>query len=360
MKLLYKLTLCLLIPIVSLSNNGDLDGKHTKQKTLKKEYTVTKNATLKIDNKYGNLDIVTWTGNTIAIEVKITTNGNDLDEVQSRLDEIDVEFSGTSNYVSAETLIGKKKKSSWWNWSNNNDVNMKINYVVKMPITNHVDLSNDYGNITLGTLEGRAEISCDYGKITTKELLADNNVINFDYTNNSYFEYIKSGKINADYSGFTVAKTKDLTIVADYTKSLIEIAENVNYNCDYGSLRVNKLNSISGNGDYLTVVLGDVYKNVTLNADYGSIKIGKMTKNAGDINIESDYVGIKIGIDPEYAFDFDIKLEYGSLTGEDDFEINTKSIKHSDKYYSGYHNKSNSGNLIKINSEYGSVTFDKK
>ena len=111
---------------------------------------------------------------------------------------------------------------------------------------------------------------------------------------------------------------------------------------------------------YLTVVLGDVYKNVTLNADYGSIKIGKMTKNAGDINIESDYVGIKIGIDPEYAFDFDIKLEYGSLTGEDDFEINTKSIKHSDKYYSGYHNKSNSGNLIKINSEYGSVTFDKK
>ena len=113
---------------------------------------------------------------------------------------------------------------------------MKINYVVKMPITNHVDLSNDYGNITLGTLEGRAEISCDYGKITTKELLADNNVINFDYTNNSYFEYIKSGKINADYSGFTVAKTKDLTIVADYTKSLIEIAENVNYNCDYGSL----------------------------------------------------------------------------------------------------------------------------
>ncbi len=40
--------------------------------------------------------------------------------------------------------------------------------------------------------------------------MADNNSISFDYTNNSYFEYIKSGKINADYSGYTVSKTKDL------------------------------------------------------------------------------------------------------------------------------------------------------
>ncbi|WGD34357.1 hypothetical protein [Olleya sp. YS] len=360
MKLLYKLTLCILLPLFAFSNNGNWDGKHTKKKTIKKEFTVNKDATLKISNKYGNLDVVTWTGNTINIEVTITTNGNDEDEVEKKLNEIDVEFSATSSFVSAETIIGKKKKNSWWNWSNNDNVNMKINYIVKMPITNNVKLNNDYGNITLGTLEGRAEIYCDYGKITTKELLGDNNSLNFDYSNNCYFEYIKNGKINADYSGFTVAKTKTLGIVADYTKSLIEVAENIEYNCDYGSLRVNQLNNINGNGDYLTVVLGDVYKNVSLNADYGSIKIGKMTKNAGDVTIESDYVGIKIGIDPEYAFDFEIDLEYGGLNGEDDFEIETRKVQHSDKYYSGYHYKNNSGNLIKINSEYGSVTFDKK
>ena len=60
--------------------------------------------------------------------------------------------------------------------------------------------------LILGKLKGRAELSCDYGKITTKELLADNNDISFDYSNNCYFEYIKGGKINADYSGFTVSK----------------------------------------------------------------------------------------------------------------------------------------------------------
>ncbi|WP_397362906.1 hypothetical protein [Olleya sp. R77988] len=360
MKQLYKLAFCLLLPLIAFSNTGDMDGKHTKKKTITKAFTVNSNATLKIANKYGNLDIVTWTGNTIEFEITITTNGNDAEEVQKKLDDIDVEFSATSSLVSAETIIGKKKKNSWWSWSNNNNVNMKINYVVKMPITNNVNLNNDYGSINLDTLEGHCEINCDYGKITTKELLGDNTNLNFDYSNNCYFEYIKNGKINADYSGFTVAKTKTLGIIADYTKSLVEIAENIEYNCDYGSLRVNKLNNINGNGDYLTVVLGDVYKNVNINADYGSIKIGKMTKNAENITIDSDYVGTKIGIDPEYAFDFEIDLEYGSLKGDNNFEMETKKVQHSDKYYSGYHYKKNSGNLIKINSEYGSVTFEEK
>ena len=64
---------------------------------------------------------------------------------------------------------------------------MEINYVIKLPITNSVDLSNDYGGINLEKLEGRATISCDYGKITTKELMAENNVLSFDYTSDSYF-----------------------------------------------------------------------------------------------------------------------------------------------------------------------------
>lgn len=361
MKLLYKLTLLLLLPAAIFANNdNDWRGKHTKKKTIKKEYNVSKDATLKIDNRYGNLDVVTWNENRIVFEITITTNGNDEDKVQDKLDDIDVNFSATSNYVSAETQIGKSKSKSWWNWGNSNNVNIQINYLVKLPITNNVDLNNDYGSILLGTLQGHATINCDYGKITTKELLADNNNISFDYTNNSYFEYIKSGKINADYSGFTVAKAKNLDIVADYTNSVVEIAENVIYNCDYGSLRVNNVNNFSGNGDYLTVVLGDVYKNVQIKADYGSIKIGKMTKNAGNVFIDSDYVGIKIGIDSNYNFDFEIDLDYGSLNGDNDFEFNMKNERSTSKYYKGYKNTKNSGNLITIKSDYGSVSFDNK
>lgn len=358
--LLYKAAILLfLIPSIVLGSNSDnWKGKHTKEKTVKKEFKVNKDATLKVDNSYGNIDIVTYDGNTVSIEVHIKTNSNNEEKAQNKLDDITIEFNGSSSMVEAKTKFGKNS-SSWWNWGNNNNVSMEINYVIKLPITNNVDLSNDYGSINLDKLEGRATISCDYGKITTKELMADNNTLNFDYTNNSYFEYIKSGTIKADYSGYTVGKTKKLQVTADYTKSVIEIAEDVNYKCDYGSLHVEKANNVIGNGDYLTTRLGDIYKNVTINADYGSIEIKQMTANAGNVSIESDYVGITIGYNSAYNFNFEIDLEHASLRDKDGLEMTKQKIESSNKYYSGYYGKSNSGNQIKINSDYGSVSLKK-
>lgn len=357
-QILYKVTILLfLFPAVALGNT-DLDGKYTKQKTIKKEYTVSSNALLKIDNSYGNLNIITYSGNKTIIEVTIKVSGNDEEKVKNKLNDINVNFNASSSLVDAKTIFNNSKKS-WWNWGSNNNISMEINYVVKLPITNSVDLNNDYGSINLDKLEGKATINCDYGKITTKELMAENNSLNFDYTSNCYFEFINSGKINADYSGFTVAKTKKLDVNADYTKSVIEIAENVYFNCDYGSININKVNYVTGNGDYLSMRLGEVYKNVSIKGDYGSLKIDEMTANAGNLNVESDYLGITIGYNANYHFNFDINLEYASIRNTEGFEF-TKKHKDSQKnYYQGFYGNRSSSNLIKINSDYGSVTFKK-
>ncbi|GAA3590479.1 hypothetical protein Q4Q39_15325 [Flavivirga amylovorans] len=352
------LILFLILPFLATALSTEAKGKYTKKKTINKEYAVTSNAMLSVSNSYGNIDIITWNEDRVVFEITITTTGNDEEKVQERLDDITVNFEASSSSISAKTRFGENRSNSWWNWKKNNKVSMKINYIVKIPITNNIDLNNDYGSINVDKLEGQAKINCDYGKITTKELMADNNSINFDYTKNCYFEYIKSGKINADYSGFIVSKTNKLNINADYTNSKIEIAEDVNYNCDYGNITIDKVNSITGNGDYLTTIIGDVYKNITLKADYGSIKIKKMTENAGNIHIQSDYVGIKIGYTPAYNFNFNIDLEYGSLNA-DGLEYTKKIIKSSDKYFEGYYGSKTSGNTININSEYGSVSLYK-
>jgi hypothetical protein len=189
--------------------------------------------------------------------------------------------------------------------------------------------------------------------------MGENNDISFDYTNNCYFEYIKSGKINADYSSYTVAKTERLDINADYANSHIEIGEYVTYNCDYGNIKIDKINTVKGNGDYLTVVIGDVYKDIDLKADYGSIKIKQLTANAGNVNIDSDYVGVTIGFDSEYNFNFNLDLEHASLRNEDDLEISKRNISGRSKTFSGYYGNASSSNSITINSEYGNVSISK-
>lgn len=360
--LLFKyVTMVLLVfPAMLLANDGKLKGKHTKEKTIKKEYNVNSDALLKVSNSYGNLNVTSWDENRVVIEVHIKTNGNNEEKVQRKLNEITVDFEASSSMVSAKTMFNKDKGNWGWNWGRNNNVNMQINYTIKVPIKNSVHLNNDYGNIYLDRIDGHAKIDCDYGRLEIGELRGRNNQLSFDYTSKSSIGYMNSGKISADYSGFTIEKAGDLVISADYTNSTVNKMENLQYSSDYGNIEIGEANNVQGNGEYINVKLGTIHGNVDINADYGSLKIEKIAEDAGNIEIRTDYTGVKIGYDSQYYFDFEINTEYAGVDGKEDFEINISKEKSNERYYKGYHGKANSGNSVSIISDYGSVSFYKK
>jgi len=357
MKKLYNITIALFfIPIALFATEID-KYKYEKSKAIKKEFTVNANALLKINNRYGNVDVTSWDGNKIIIEVKITVSGNDEDKVLKRLAMIDVDFEGSSSLVSAKTVI-EKKSSNWsWSWGKKSNVNYQINYKVKVPVTNSVNLMNDYGSIYLNEIEGDASINCDYGKIIIGDLLSKNNKINIDYCSTSTIGRMNGGTINADYSKFTVEDAAKIGLNADYTTSVFENITALDYNCDYGSLKVNKAASVIGNGDYLTTRLGSISKKVAITSDYGSIRIEELQGGFDSVTINGDYCGVKIGV-PNAPFNFMLKLSYGSFKRDDGkFEFIKQIVKSSSKYYEGYFKDQNSNSTIKIDSDYGSVTF---
>ncbi|MEL6484770.1 MAG: hypothetical protein AAFP96_07980, partial [Bacteroidota bacterium] len=320
--LLYKtlFMVALMAPLALMANRGGLNGKYTKEKTIKKEFKVNSDALFKVKNSYGNLNLTSWNEDRIVIEVRIKTNGNNEERVIDRLNEIDVDFENSASMVSARTMFGQK--DNWgWKWNKKKNVNVQVNYIIKLPVKNSVNLSNDYGHIYLDRIDGHAKISCDYGKIEAGELRGRNNELRFDYTSRSTFDYINSGQIIADYSGFTIEKAGNLSLRTDYTNAVIKDMENLDYASDYGSIQAEKLKSISGNGSYIGIKLGDVHGDVKLTSDYGSIKINRMAPDAGDVNIRTDYTGIKIGYDPDYHFDFEITTEYAGVSGKDDWEM---------------------------------------
>lgn len=355
------LLLAILFPFLTTASglSGDQDpkwnGRYSKEKRIKKSFNVNSNALLKVDNSYGNIYITTWNENRTEIDVLIKVNGNNEDKVQQKLDQIDVEFEAGKSMVSARTIFGKKK----WSWGSNNNVSMEINYTIKLPVNNSVDLNNDYGSIRIDQINGKAKISCDYGKLDIGELRADGNELSFDYTTKSSIGYMKSGRISADYSGFVLDKTEKLSLSADYTSSEILEAGALEYSCDYGNITVKNAKNIQGSGDYLSVKFGTIHGNIGLRSDYGSIKIEELAANAGNVDIRSDYTGIKIGFNPSYHFNFEIQLDYAGFNGEDDFEYTIKRVKSTEKYYKGHYGSS-SGKNLNITSEYGGVTLYKK
>lgn len=360
MKTRFKAVLLLLIlPVFLFANNGKIDKKHSKEKTIHKEYSVNPNAKLKVTNSFGNIDIVTWNENRIVIDVVITVNGSNEDKVQKKLEEINVTFTATGTLVTAKTTFSNKKSSWSWFGNNNSNSSMEINYTIKMPITNAVNIENDYGAISINKLEGHATINCDYGQLIIGELMAENNYLNFDYTSKSTIGYMKSGRINADYSGFTLDKVDHLELNADYTNSKIVEVNEINYNCDYGKIIVEKVVELEGNGDYLSHRIGTVSGALNINVDYGSVKIDRLTPSVSSAIIKAAYTSIKVGYDSDFNFDFSINLKYANLSGKENLTINHTSENNSDKRYTGYFGTKNTGNTININSKYGAITLTK-
>ncbi|MEM6686752.1 MAG: hypothetical protein AAF617_13295 [Bacteroidota bacterium] len=358
-RLLYKLTLvAFLLPIVALANtgNGKIKGKHTKEKTISKEFAVNADALLKVTSSYGTVHMTAWDKNTVSIEVVIKTNGNSEKKVAERLSQIDVNFTNAPDMVNAKTKFNNGRKA-WWK---GNKVNVTVNYTIKFPAGNVLDISNDYGKIFLDRAENKTSLSSDYGSMEIGDLLSEDNSLNFDYSNNVTIAFMGGGSINADYSSFNINAAGDIDLNADNTKSIFGKVNDIEYTCDYQTLQIGEVNGdIDGGGDYLSLRLGKVSGDVDLEADYGSIKIAEMTSSAGNISIESEFAGIKIGYQSNYYFNFELNLENAAFKGEDGLVINKKIIESDESYYEGYHGKSDDANDISISAEYGSIRFNK-
>lgn len=356
MKSIYKITLFLFFfPFITKATIDE--KKHEKKKIIKKEYHVNADAKVSINNKYGNLNITTWDINKVEIEVTITVKGDDLESVEDKLAAISVTFNTSPNLITATTYLEKQQKS-WSFWNTNSNTNYQINYNVKMPKSNSVNLNNDYGSIFLDYLAGKADISCDYGKISIGELTSDYNNINIDYCNSSTIGYIKSGNINADYSKITIDKSDDLNINTDYSALKIGNAQKIDFNADYGSISIDEASHVNGNSDYVSMNFGTIKKSLFIDTDYGAIAIKNLAKDFENVAINGQYTGIRIGVANDAVFDFEIDLQYAGLNSTNDkMEFNKKISKSTKKYYEGKFGKGNSNSKLKIKSQYGGVSI---
>lgn len=346
--------LTLLFCAVAMAN--PTSARLTKEKTIRKEFKVNANAMLKIQNSYGNLTLSSWEENRVVIEVHITTRGTNEDKVQRKLDGISIEFESNSNLVSARTHF--EKNNSWSFWGKSENVQMEINYTIKMPLKNSVNLSNDYGSITLDQIDGNAKISCDYGRLNLGELRGNNNDLRFDYTSKSTIGYLKSGEINADYSGFTLDRAGDVVLKCDYTDTEIGNLDKLQYQCDYGNLEVRNVKNLIGNGDYISVNIGTISGNAEIDSNYGSLDIKKISNGFGTIKLDTNYKRIKIGYEADSKFDFEINTNYAEVKGIDSFNVNISKESRPSRYYKGNLGGSGSESTLLINSQYGNVTFE--
>ena len=348
--------------ILGVYKNGAAEkGAIGLTKKIHKEIEVSKYALIEIDNSYGDLNITSWDQDKVVIDVLITVKGKNSKKTQKKLNAIDVSFSLSPEKVMAETKIETSWSFGWFyiGYGSFPSKKYRVDYNIKLPKTCSVDLTNDYGTIRLNSLEGKANISCDFGQLIIGELMADNNILEFHNTSNSSIEYIKGGTIKADFSSFTLEKAEDIYLIADYTSSNIVEVTNLNYNCDFGNITIDNVTNLEGEGEHITQRIGNVSGSLEIDGDFGSIKIDRIKSSSKNVCIEADYTDIEIGYEKDYSFNFNIDLQYASFNPDDELTIRNRDVQNSSKKYLGFHGIENAGNTVNINSDYGGVTLIK-
>lgn len=345
------LILLVLIPFFGFATATDYS--HSKQKTIKKTYIVNPDVDLDVSNSYGNITVTTWDEDKIELDIFIKVSGDNENWVNQRLDDIDVNITALKGLITAKTVINSNNNS---NGKNNS---FEINYTIKIPKNGSIKLNNKYGNIVTTDLISSTDINCKYGKVILGKLNGNSNTIQIDYCSNSSIDYIKAGIINSKYSGLTINEAGKLNLNANYTDVVIANCGELNYAFKYGNLKIDKLKSVTGNGRYTNIKLGEILNKLNLDTGYGNISVNSINENANDITIVSSYSTITLGYQANYAFDFNIALRYADFNNKNDLEVYNKSDEHNSKTYQGF-NKKRGVNKVTINSNYGNVVLSKK
>ncbi|MUV04499.1 hypothetical protein GN157_12340 [Flavobacterium rakeshii] len=325
-------------------NAGQVKGKYTKEKKIQKVYLVNPDAGLEVGNQYGNIYVTTWNESKTSIDVVIKVSGNNEDQVNKRINGIDVRLNATKGLVACKTDIS----------SSNSRTNIEINYTIKIPKNGSIVLHNQYGNIVLGDIKGHSELKCEYGNIQASQL---NNVIaKLEYCNGSDIGYIYDGEIKAEYSNLTIEKAYKAFIKSSYSNINIKEVDKIIFDSEYGDIKITDAGFVSGNSNYIGIKLGTISEALTIKANYGNIDIKEIKQSTNSVSVMCTYTNININFNENYAYNFEFDLQYGSLRGSNNLNFTEKNIRNTSANYKGYYKK-NGANKVYITSQYGNINL---
>lgn len=348
-------------------NNQDVkDDSPMRSKTFSKSFTIDRSDKVNLNNQYGSITIKIWNKNEIKVDADIKAYAKTDKEAQKLLDDVEVTATKTGDLVTYKTTMGERN-GNWGSSVKNGKTiwrrEVKTHYVVYMPASNALTVSQQYGNINIDDFAGPTSLKVQYGNLTAGNLSNANNYVSIQYGKGSVKD-MGGASIKHQYGGgITVGNVVgNLDLNAQYTSVNIASVKGVaSIKHQYGGGTT--IGSVSGainvNTQYAPIKIGSLKANFTSRAQYGKVIINDIEAGK-DIDVDAQYSSVSLGFSTNYNGDLDVKTNYGSFN----YGTNVTAKRQGDdgksynsyKRYSGQVGRGGSGKII-IDTQYGSVTF---
>jgi hypothetical protein len=318
----------LLIVALTALISFQLSASDEFTKKVSKSFDVNKDATLTVKNKFGKVQCINWDKNSISIDVTITITCSSQEKANKYFDKINVDITGNSSIVTAVTTI----EDNLFDKGNNE---MSIDYMINMPKTINVEVTNKFGDIIMAEIGGMATIDLGYGSIDVKRLNGSSNKLDIEFSD-GYIGYVKSSNMDLKYSELKIDEANDMTADSKFSDLEIGKIDVLTIETGYDDDFVGYVRNIDVESDFSDVEVRTLEQTLTANFDYGELKVKEVGKNFKLIDITNSFSDANIGFNPEASFRINASVKMGDFTyPQDRAKLSVVEMSYTSNKYEG-------------------------
>lgn len=303
----YKIYLTLLIVIWATT----IQAQDTERnRSISRSFSLKDNTSIKIQNKYGNIQVVNWEKDSIKFEIDISVVGNKSAKVLQTFADIDVNFSGNSSSVSAETIFKSDKDNFWTDVSDLTNSILKggnsteINYTVYMPSTNVIEIKNKFGNVYLADRVAETFITISNGDLRANNFRG---YLNLDFSQGTA-DINKANKayINSNYAEFTITEVDDLSLDSKSSTISCDKINSLMLNSRRDKLYLGQVGSVNGEFSLSLVSFDILLDELKLKSNFGDLIIAMVANDFNFINLSGRNTEISSTFEQNASFKIDL------------------------------------------------------
>ena len=320
-KLKYKLLLVLAIGLSLTLHASEPIFKKEITREVHKTFDVSSGVKLGIQNKYGDINITTWSKNQIQIDVLIKVKSNNTEKAEKFLNEIKIDFESSSSKVLAKTVYPEQRNSSWWSgwFGNNKNLDYEVHYTIHAPSQMSTTLVNKYGNISQMSIEGDSDVTNKYGDIFFEDVIGEL-AVTLGYGKMKVGN-VGDSKIKIKHCSLKMLEVGDLEISTKYSDIKIKSCRNMTSSTKYDEYVIESVSILKNDGKYDEFKIGTVdaididtkYTDIDINllnqkgrfeTGYGSVDVKSTGSDLEKISIQSKYTDYRFGDISDFHLDF--------------------------------------------------------
>jgi hypothetical protein len=321
------------------------------KKVVKKDFTINPDAQLVVDNSFGRVHCSNWDKNQIQVEVTITAYASDQKSAEKAMDKISIDLNGSASQVVAKTVMG--------DGGNNGRNRLTVDYMIYMPTTVSLDITNKFGDIYINEFSGKGKINLSYGNLEANKFGNSDNLIDIKF-GKANVKSIQGAVLNLKYSDMDLDYAGSLRLDAKYSnlKANKVIALNVNY--EGGKFSMENSTAVDSRSKFSDIEITRIEKSLALDIQYGNCDIHEMPTDFTSITIKNKYANVDIGIANTATYTLDADMRFCELDfPEDQADVSQRIFTNTSKTYKAVVGKGGvATSKVTVKSEFGNVSLD--